>query len=265
VSLPNEEVGTARVDISQRPDAIRVTLRYRKRALVLGWIFAISSCSVFVILLTTLLVYSGAPDGKTPPVAMWIGLGTAGGVAIITIMAFSITREDYHAGMRLIEINEESAHLAEKVDEAKDLSTILNLNRSLIAKYHDLSTGQARNAFRAAQIVMLASAVILVAACAMSLLGDAPTGIGIAAVGALGSAIGGYVASTFLRSYEVSVRQAEAYFREPMVAGYLLAAERIARDVMEKDGESDRLSMVIRGFLDSAVELARNQSTSSTD
>jgi hypothetical protein len=103
---------------------------------------------------------------------------------------------------------------------------------------------------------MLGSAVVLVLGLVLAVGADnGRTTVTIAALSAFASAVGGYIATTFLRSYEISVRQAESYFREPMVAGYLYTAEQATRG---PDGQVDRtqLPIVIKGYVDAAVVLA---------
>jgi hypothetical protein len=83
----------------------------------------------------------------------------------------------------------------------------------------------------------------------------------VAALTAIGSTVSGYISKTFLRSYEISVRQAERYFREPLVAGYLLAAERIASQLPSGDQKSQALTTVVRGVLDATLAAARSEPT----
>lgn len=81
---------------------------------------------------------------------------------------------------------------------------------------------------------------------------DTATGVTIASLSGLASAVGGYISTTLLRTYQISVRQAEVYFREPVAASYLLAAERIARG-LDTSHQQPVLGRVVDGFLQAAT------------
>ncbi|MFJ4932130.1 hypothetical protein [Streptomyces sp. NPDC088736] len=113
----------------------------------------------------------------------------------------------------------------------------LAANRALLREYHRLSTNQAKSAFRLAQWVMGASALLVSAgAVAVGLASKTATAVTLASLTAFVTALSGYISSTLLATYRVSVEQARFYFREPLAGGYLLAAEHLADSL---DGPSD--------------------------
>jgi FtsH-binding integral membrane protein len=228
--------------------------RWKLRVIVLPSLLILGLVAVSLITSTLDQLYS------SEQFSIWkIALGAPLAIGAIALLIFFMIRED---GLRrdwaLAKLREESKGLLEKAREASDINALLEVNRALLARYHELSTGQARSSFRAAQIVMVIAAAILVLGFVIAAAaGSTATGVTVAGLSAFAAAVGGYVSTTLLRGYEISVRQAEGYFREPMVAGYLLAAERIARSLPEgSDERRENLGTVVKGFLSAAGGLA---------
>ena len=90
--------------------------------------------------------------------------------------------------------------------------------------------------------------------------GETVIGVSLAGAAVIASGVGGWVSRTFLESYRISVAQAEAYFREPMVQGYLLAAHQIAQTMETPSARDEGLSRVMDGFLAAGLECARSRS-----
>jgi len=112
-----------------------------------------------------------------------------------------------------------------------------------------------------AKSVVTAAAVVFLLACLLALRGETVIGVSLAGAAVIASGVGGWVARTFLESYRISVSQAEAYFREPMVQGYLLAAHQIAQKMETPSARDDGLSRVMDGFLAAGLECARSRSS----
>ncbi|MEZ0108348.1 uncharacterized membrane protein HdeD (DUF308 family) [Catenulispora sp. EB89] len=194
----------------------------------------------------------------TKPVWPWV---TAGCVALALVGIVFFVYIWRHAGRQTqLELADLAARTEETVKAASsstDLGTLLAVNRALLEQYHQLSTGQSRSAFRLAQGVMVAAATLILIGCGLAVLANnTATSVTIASLSGLASSVGGYIATTLLRSYQISVRQAEVFFREPVVAGYMLAAERIARTLSD-DVQQQALSRVVDGFMQAATGIAQ--------
>ncbi|MET8412923.1 hypothetical protein ABZV34_33445 [Streptomyces sp. NPDC005195] len=68
------------------------------------------------------------------------------------------------------------------------------------------------------------------------------------------TALSGYISSTLLATYRVSVEQARFYFREPLAGGYLLAAEHLAASLNEPE-RAPALGRVVDGFIQAATNV----------
>ncbi|MEV6536308.1 hypothetical protein AB0M86_43230 [Streptomyces sp. NPDC051639] len=80
------------------------------------------------------------------------------------------------------------------------------------------------------------------------------TAVTLASLTAFISALGGYVSSTLLATYRVSVEQARHYFREPLAGGYLLAAEHLAA-TLDAPERATALGRVVDGFIQAATNV----------
>jgi hypothetical protein len=78
------------------------------------------------------------------------------------------------------------------------------------------------------------------------------TTVTLAALTAFISVLGGYISSTLLATYRVSVEQARFYFREPLAGGYLLAAEHLAKR-LDPPEHTAALGRVVDGFIQAAT------------
>ncbi|MFJ3229182.1 hypothetical protein ACIPJS_38340 [Streptomyces sp. NPDC086783] len=142
-----------------------------------------------------------------------------------------------------------------KLDSADASEAPLVANRALLQEYHRLSTKQARSAFQLAQWVMGASALLVSAgAVAVGLAPKTSTAVTLGSLTAFVTALSGYVSSTLLATYRVSVEQARFYFREPLAGGYLLAAERLA-DRLSEPQRSEALNRVVDGFIQAGTNV----------
>ncbi|MEU8645048.1 hypothetical protein AB0C91_24350 [Streptomyces sp. NPDC048674] len=139
-----------------------------------------------------------------------------------------------------------------ELDYIPDTDAPLAANRELLQRYHKLSTGQANAAFRLAAWVMgTVAALALMGAVAVVLIHDTATTVTLASITAVVSALGGYISSTLLATYRVSVEQARFYFRDPLAGGYLLAAEHLAKR-LDPPEHTAALSRVVDGFIHAA-------------
>lgn len=187
---------------------------------------------------------------------------------VIVLVVVLFARHDARYGIKrrmaiaqqVIEVLDEDRGHEEVAEESVDLDSLLKTNRSLLKQYHSISTEQAQEAFKMAKLVVAVAAGVFLFGCLLALQGEKVIGVSLAGAAVLASGVGGWVARTFLESYRISVSQAEAYFREPMVQGYLLAAHQIAQKMETPSARDEGLSRVMDGFLAAGLECARSRS-----
>lgn len=179
-------------------------------------------------------------------------------VIVVTWIVIAVRVSDRKAAYEQQEIDERIEQEAAAAEADKHFASGLRLNRSLLKRYHDLSTEQAHASFRLAHYVMIAAATILIGGTVAALAAPSTTAsVTIGALAGLTSALSGYISSTLITSYQVAVQQAQVYFREPLAGGYLLSAERLASNLPEKD-QSQATQQVINGLVQAAVGVAQN-------
>jgi hypothetical protein len=133
-------------------------------------------------------------------------------------------------------------------------SGILVLNRQLMGEYHEMARSQAANSYRNSQIAMgVGLALLIIGSWIVLTANSTSSKIALAGLTTVGTVLGGYVATTFLRAHQLALAQLNFYFRQPLVDNYLVNAERVARD-MDANARPRALSTVVNGFL--AVSLA---------
>ncbi|MEU9397455.1 hypothetical protein AB0D86_46700 [Streptomyces sp. NPDC048324] len=110
------------------------------------------------------------------------------------------------------------------------LGWLLEFNRQQVLRYHQIVTKQASHSFRSGQV---AATVGLVAVGVCLWVGLKNPGTEIkwfsGAIAGIGATVSGYINRTYMRMYERSVQQLSQYFDQPVVTGYFLTAERMAK------------------------------------
>ena len=124
------------------------------------------------------------------------------------------------------------------VEDQLSLESVTVLNRTSMEDYHRITKDQAAQSFKHSQFAMLAGLGALLLGVAVALAPSPPVvKITVGALSAIGSAISGYISSTFLTSYRVAISQINRFFQQPLVASYLLNAERISLGTKRCEGE----------------------------
>ena len=129
------------------------------------------------------------------------------------------------------------ARQAEKtVEDRLSLESVTVLNRTLMDDYHRITKDQAAQSFKHSQLAMLAGLGILLLGVTVALApSSAEVKITVGALSGIGAAISGYISNTFLTSYNIAISQINRFFQQPLVTSYLLNAERISRDLGNKE------------------------------
>ncbi|ADB76170.1 TRADD-N-associated membrane domain-containing protein [Geodermatophilus obscurus] len=120
----------------------------------------------------------------------------------------------------------------EKFLAESSLEALLIFNREDMYRYHDIATTVARRASRLSAFAMTVGFLVLVAgAISVVIIQNNTSKIVIAALTALGGLFSGYITKTFFTAEEKAVNQLYKYWQQPREASYLLAAERVAREL----------------------------------
>lgn len=135
------------------------------------------------------------------------------------------------------------------------LRDLLEFNQQEARKYHANAQSQARQAFRISQGAMVFGLLVLLVGACLTMLADDPTAtISVAGLTGVATAISGYIAATFLRSYGISVSQTFRYFQQPLVTSFILIADRMAKGITDETARNEThaaiATQIVRGSFD---------------
>lgn len=178
-----------------------------------------------------LVVASGVTLASRSSAARIYGI-EIGVVGLLVLIACSVPLTSARIAFR----ERQKAVASQRVDVAiSDLADgltlpkLFTLNRRQLDQYQDLTRRQQRSAFRTTQATSLVAFAALVAGVVIALAvpstADKVVSGGLAA---LGSALSGFLASTFFKAHKAANAQLNRYYLEPQRTGRLLAAERLA-------------------------------------
>jgi hypothetical protein len=115
------------------------------------------------------------------------------------------------------------------VDELSLENVFLN-NRQAVDSYHALTKSQAQKAFTSCQLAMAIGLAVLIFGAGVVLSGaSTPVKITVGVLTGISTLLSGYVTRTFLKAYSSSIDQMNKFYQQPVIAGYLIHAERIAQ------------------------------------
>jgi hypothetical protein len=144
----------------------------------------------------------------------------------------------------------EEGTVPEKWLSDPDLQNLLLVNRTQLNLYQKIATGDAKAASRNSQVAMVIGFLMLVVGAALAIRAPNTTSkIVIGALASIGSILSGYIGQTFLKAQAQAMRQLNYYFRQPLVASYLLSAERIALKLQDDKSTEKALLDVIKNVL----------------
>lgn len=145
-----------------------------------------------------------------------------------------------------------------------DLQNLLLVNRTQLNVYQDIATKDAKAASRNSRFAMIIGFLILLVGSAIAIRTPNSTSkIVVGALASLGSLLSGYIGQTFLKAQAQAMKQLNYYFRQPLVASYLLSAERIALKLEDANSTKQALLDVIKNVLLVASRAEEHDSTSS--
>jgi hypothetical protein len=140
--------------------------------------------------------------------------------------------------------------------EDRTLKGIAWVNYEQLRSFIRIAQRQARVSFYASLVAAAAALLVLtsIAAVAISL----PTTTGKVTAGLLaaaGSALSGFLAKTFLTSYQLASRQMSYYYGQPLVHCYLLLADWLAKEGREEFGKEEGRHL-LREVINASVKAA---------
>lgn len=163
------------------------------------------------------------------PLAGAAALGALGAfLAIYSWIHYASVKNDF-----LDDYRRERVYDAIKGIRPTDVRQLIILNQRRMDQYHQMTLAQAADAWRSSQLAMTVGLVVLVTGITVAVAGATATAseVVIGSLTAMGSAISGYVAATFLRARRQSLRQLNFYFHQPLATSYLLTAERLTEKI----------------------------------
>ncbi|MFD7452818.1 hypothetical protein [Kitasatospora sp. NPDC059827] len=201
---------------------------------------------------------SNSKNGESKPVPVWVVLVLAGLVAIVVCylswLYYGTRRQALEESARQREALESAA---DRLRDKMELPSLVDFNRTLLDAYHDIATKQAEKAYKSSRIAMNVGLVVLIAAFGAgwryNTQGDR---LFLGSVAAVGTAFTAYLSRTYMHTYERSLQQLNQYFNQPVLNGYFLTAERLARSLPE-DRQSSVMERIIGDVLESGKEMHR--------
>jgi hypothetical protein len=137
---------------------------------------------------------------------------------------------------------DELSSALENLRERMALPSLVELNRIMLDRYHQIATDQADQSFKSSRRAMaIGYASLVVALLAVLVLPGLETKVAAAGLGTVAATLSGFLSRTYLRVYDRSLEQLNNYFNQPLVNSYYLTAERLIQEYSgsSKDGLID--------------------------
>jgi len=139
-------------------------------------------------------------------------------------------------------------HLSEALTDLRDIDDVVGLmraNRRQMDAYDAIARGQADASYRSSRLAMFGGLAVLTIGMGVTLFApSSSTKYSAAVLTAVGAAIGGYIAQTFISVQQRAMDQLNFYFQQPLVQSYLIAAERVAERLPAKERTQALTSIV---------------------
>jgi hypothetical protein len=200
-------------------------------------------------------------DGSASENSMSAVLSQSGFVALFAGTALAASaylksgrmRAEFTQRERVLEIAEDVQETVREADPEPTMSNLILINRTEMSGYHQLTIDQATKSFRHSQIAMYLGLTVVIGCVLLVAVSSLDTGVKIAitALGAVSTAVAGYLTSTFLKVHAVSITQLNRFFEQPLVSSYLLSAERVAQQLQDTSREA-----ALRRVVDQALRAA---------
>ena len=144
------------------------------------------------------------------------------------------------------ELRAEVERAAQEIEDAENFTELVKANTKNLSTYTALARAQAAVAFRNSQVAMGVGILVLFLGAAVTIAADATgTQVAAASLTTVAGAFAGYIARTFIRSYNAAIEQMNFAFQQPLVNSYLLSSERLARQMSTAEGRDKALETVV--------------------
>lgn len=171
-------------------------------------------------------------------------------VCLGLVLAAARSEERERANERQVE------QAARRLRENMELPAIVEFNRVLLDQYHDIATRQANKSFRSGLLAMGAGLVVILVGTGLTVTLDRTSDqLVVGGVAAVGTALSGYLGSTYIAVYKQALAQMNHYFSQPVLNGYFLTAERIAEKLEAGDQREQALRQIVTSVLDSGSRM----------
>ncbi len=137
----------------------------------------------------------------------------------------------------------------------QQFKTLFELNRKQLDAYHVLTMRHAQASFRNAQIAALVGFSLLVAGVVIALqTKDTSSRIAVASLSGIATLLSGYVSKVFFVSNRQAMKDLADFYKQPLEASKLLAAERLVRDPeLLKDPAGTLVRLIVSSLVVPAV------------
>jgi hypothetical protein len=130
-----------------------------------------------------------------------------------------------------------------------DLKALLKANAKQLNAYDALARNQAKTAYRYGQLATAAGLImLLIGVFAAISHGGTTTKVTAGVLTGIGGALSGYISKTYLTIYKETLAQLNRYFEQPLVASYVLTAERLAATLPD-DSRPDEYKAIIQEYI----------------
>jgi hypothetical protein len=230
---PERDESGARAQWSETKEALKARRRQRIVGASALAVSGAALCGAFTLAMSA-----------DEPWHVWLSVLVVGGVIVLCLLLdFYVDIRIFKARYRDFAKNYIQSSVPEKWLSDPDLQNLLLLNRAQLNIYQEIATKDAMTASRHSRYAISLGFLILVSGAIGAIwLHDATSKIVVGALASLGSVLSGYISQTFLKAQAQARKQLNYYFHQPLVASYLLSAERIALKL--KDGDSTKSAML---------------------
>ena len=227
------------------------------------WTF-VAMAMAFVLAATALLIVTGLAAWS------WLVPGIVASLCIVGALAAAtvgIHTYNNHLASYLRErefVPADSEQLGSE-DDDDDLDELLRLNRAQMQAYQTLSRGQQRSSFRSSLAALFIGLAVLVVGIVLTVQVSSDTAkVAVAGVAAIGSALSGYIAKTYLALHSQAVDQLRYFADQPIITSYIYEAERLAQRFVEGPERASVYQKVVENILDIAQRAQAEALTTAT-
>ncbi|MEU4417364.1 TRADD-N-associated membrane domain-containing protein [Nocardia salmonicida] len=184
----------------------------------------------------------------TPPAAAMWSAPVAAAVGVVGLLATRWLRDRKERQSR-----DAVDRAIAKVTDPFDLMQLMEVNRRQMEVYDDQARNQSSTSHWTALGAMVAGLSIVGFGIGVAANADSDaTKFATAIIAAVGTTVGGYIAKTFITLNSSTQEQVRYYFEQPLVASYLITAERFIARMPEED-RPEQYRRLVQAAMDQAA------------